>query len=477
MRYCIFKDDPVFSYNINIGEHLFRHGAKIMLRDHQCIRENELICGDFFIILISNCITIMHTEFIKQLRDKCEKYKKKGINIIFMGCGSQANINEITYLTDEFVDALKRITDGNTIGVRGKYTQDLMNRYSINSMILGCPSIFCKMYDYTGGTVNENYIDRPLSYKLKVAFQSIDYGICLASKCLDIYAMKYDADFFPQTEYQYLVFRKNKLKMSEIIDIIDNNYIKDPFFNELHKFKMSINKLSSFNFPVIEFNKYIDYMTSHAQEITSINDWICKINKYDFIISSRIHGTICGLSAGIRALCVAHDSRTIELCETLDVPYITSFQYDDDIMKFYNMANPSRYHERLKVLMNNYKLFFDQYGITISDNKIAPIEIERQISFNNLDLYPVYNFFGDSNFNVTNYKKYNPDICNITDDAATYHYYNWGKNEGRIYKIDLPNDFNVEKYKQNNPDLTKLSDPDAERHYYKYGRHEGRKYN
>lgn len=467
MRYCIFKDEPVFSYNINIGEHLFRYGAKIMLRNHQRINENELTEGDFFIILISNCITSKHIELIKYLRDKCEKYKNRGINVIFMGCGSQAGINEKIYLTDEFVDSLKKITDGNVIGVRGKFTHDLLERYSVNNMILGCPSIFCKVYDY---------IDKPISPKLKIAFQSIDYGISRASKCLDIYAMKYNADFFPQTEYQYIMFRKNKLKTSEMIDIIDHNYIKDPFFNDLYNFKTSIHQVSKFNFPEIDFNEYIDYMTTHAQEVTSIDDWICKMSKYDLLISSRIHGTICGLSAGIRAICVAHDSRTVELCESLNVPYVTSFDYDDDILKFYNLADPTKYHEKLKDLMNNYKSFFEKYGINISTDKREMIEIKQE-SCNNLELYPVQDFFGDLDFDVTRYKRYNPDISGITDDAATYHYYNWGKKEKRYYKIDLPNDFNVEKYKQNNPDLINLSDPAAENHYYKYGRHEGRKYN
>jgi hypothetical protein len=43
---------------------------------------------------------------------------------------------------------------------------------------------------------------------------------------------------------------------------------------------------------------------------------------FDFVIGARIHGVMLGLQAGVPSLCIAHDSRTRELCETMKVPFV-----------------------------------------------------------------------------------------------------------------------------------------------------------
>jgi polysaccharide pyruvyl transferase WcaK-like protein len=42
----------------------------------------------------------------------------------------------------------------------------------------------------------------------------------------------------------------------------------------------------------------------------------------DFVVGARIHGVMLGLQAGIPGLCIAHDSRTREMCETMGVPFV-----------------------------------------------------------------------------------------------------------------------------------------------------------
>ena len=49
--------------------------------------------------------------------------------------------------------------------------------------------------------------------------------------------------------------------------------------------------------------------------------------QFDFVVGTRIHGTVLGLQAGVPSLCVVHDMRMLELCETLKVPHVRA----DDI--------------------------------------------------------------------------------------------------------------------------------------------------
>ena len=46
------------------------------------------------------------------------------------------------------------------------------------------------------------------------------------------------------------------------------------------------------------------------------------VSSSDLVAGTRIHGVVLGLQAGVRGVCIAHDSRTRELCETLGVPFL-----------------------------------------------------------------------------------------------------------------------------------------------------------
>ena len=79
------------------------------------------------------------------------------------------------------------------------------------------------------------------------------------------------------------------------------------------------------------------------------DEWIGSYEKVDgpnFIVTTRIHGTIPALLAGKRALLIAHDSRTTELAETLGIPSVKELNSALSIEELYEMADPSRFIEQ-----------------------------------------------------------------------------------------------------------------------------------
>ena len=81
-------------------------------------------------------------------------------------------------------------------------------------------------------------------------------------------------------------------------------------------------------------------------------------------------------------------------------------------------------------------------------------------------------------FDVTAYKKLNPDLQHMTDKEATRHYKRCGFYENRKYKnVILPSDFDVIRYKQLNYDLQHMTDEEAINHYKNNGFYEERIYN
>ena len=92
--------------------------------------------------------------------------------------------------------------------------------------------------------------------------------------------------------------------------------------------------------------------------------------KFDFVVGPRIHGVILGLQTGIPSLCIVHDSRTLELCQTLKVPYVMA----GDIIKGVSLAelwektnfNAEEFEENRTILAGKFCRFFENNNIKYS---------------------------------------------------------------------------------------------------------------
>jgi len=83
------------------------------------------------------------------------------------------------------------------------------------------------------------------------------------------------------------------------------------------------------------------------------------------------------------------------------------------------------------------------------------------------------NFPTDFDFNL--YKLFYTDLRHFSDNDLRIHYLDFGKEEGRMYK--LPYNFDIIAYKQLNEDLRHLNDDELKIHYVHNGIHEKRQYN
>ena len=90
-------------------------------------------------------------------------------------------------------------------------------------------------------------------------------------------------------------------------------------------------------------------------------------------------------------------------------------------------------------------------------------------------LYKIDNLPYD--FDINMYKEFNYGLEKLTDNQAKAHYLRYGKNEERVYKIEnLPDDFDINMYKEINTELKSLTDNQAKLHYVQYGISENKLY-
>jgi hypothetical protein len=58
----------------------------------------------------------------------------------------------------------------------------------------------------------------------------------------------------------------------------------------------------------------------HAVAFADATSWLDALHGFDFAVGARIHGVLLPIQAGVPGGVVAHDSRTLELCQTMSVP-------------------------------------------------------------------------------------------------------------------------------------------------------------
>ena len=189
------------------------------------------------------------------------------------------------------------------INLRGNYTHKLLIHNHIQHpkyYIYGCPSIIlCQ-------PLKKIKFDK-LSIKSKILFNSPN---CYHSNC----------NFF---KYIY------KLK------IIDFLYQDFPYRKE-------------------------GFSLSNWKRPKGYNDWIEIIKPYNFIIGTRIHGAIMSLICEIPTLLLVIDSRTLELAEILNIPYLNIIDKEINI------------HSKKDIIdiINNFKFDYDKFNKTLKNRKV-----------------------------------------------------------------------------------------------------------
>lgn len=108
--------------------------------------------------------------------------------------------------------------------------------------------------------------------------------------------------------------------------------------------------------------------------IADMNDWFhyIKDNPFNYAFGSRIHGNIMAILTGIPATLVAIDSRTQEMAEFFDIPYIKHCKgkkYSaEDFFQAYENANFDKFNQTYKLKYLQYENFLREHNIVTHIN-------------------------------------------------------------------------------------------------------------
>ncbi len=225
--------------------------------------------------------------------------------VVCLGLGAQAKLGSSAKLplkegTLRYLRAVARRTD--TIGVRGPFTKDVLDRHGIrNTEVIGCPSQTINPA-ITGEGIQEQ-IDqlssraRPL---LGWVFGTLEPDTRETEKQLSKIVRLYDHRVIFQTD-------------ERILKTLFNREPEDPAFLEW------VRRIA---FRDIPRNGFTSYLIDNGRFYSDARSWIDSMRRFDLVLGMRIHGSVAAIQAGRLGVCVAFDSRTRELAETMGYPFL-----------------------------------------------------------------------------------------------------------------------------------------------------------
>ncbi len=188
------------------------------------------------------------------------------------------------------------------IGVRGPFTLEVLNRYGLGekAIITGCPSLFINPDPDLGQKIERRF-HRPVG---RIAVASGHYGWKQYSKIEASLTRMMES-----TGGSYII--QSPLEMVALArgesDMIPANILE---------------QCRDYACPHLDLADFKAWTRRYFKVFFNVSEWMECMRSYDFVIGTRIHGIMVALQAGVPAMCIAHDSRTRELCETMHVPFI-----------------------------------------------------------------------------------------------------------------------------------------------------------
>jgi hypothetical protein len=290
------------------------------------------------------------------LSNLASEYEDLAHSLSIIGIGAQSAIGaesvEIPKGTLSFLNivAEKSLKSRPNIAVRGDFTLKVLTDYGLGQhcVSLGCPSLFINPSRKLGESISA------ASYNKNIT----TLAVCAA-------------------HYKWGHLRRVEKDLVRLVDVHNGIYIVQ---SPLEMLRLASNELEQVDASILEccrsmihedlsITGFIHWLRTHATSYYSAAEWMSSVRQYQFVVGFRIHGVMLALQAGIPAICLVHDSRTLELCEKMMVPYIKHNDIPECltlsslINEFHKQFNPTQFDENRLDLLQAYLSFYSNNGL------------------------------------------------------------------------------------------------------------------
>ena len=233
--------------------------------------------------------------------------EKMGLPIVVVGLGAQApsmaSAVQLTAGTERWVRLLaaQAPTRRPNIGVRGEFTRRALEKLGLgdSAAITGCPSNFLN--------------DQPDFYAaLKRRFDK---------RRIDRLAVAAGSRHFGAT-------RDIERRLARLVEATGGAYVAQADLDMVRLARGESERsepaerqaIREFIAPDRSAEDFELWRQRHATCFTDATSWMEAMRGFDFAVGARFHGVMLAVQAGVPGGVIAHDSRTLELCQTTGVP-------------------------------------------------------------------------------------------------------------------------------------------------------------
>lgn len=236
---------------------------------------------------------------------------------VVVGLGAQSNDPNLPPEQLILPDGVKRFaraisSRSKTIGVRGDFTKKVLASMGItNTEITGCPS----------QTLNIRVSGTQIADRINSLRSKQNPNVALLAGTLQDYTRKTEQNLYNAVktiENHTVIYQTDKNILRFIHDRALNGNARE-FFS----FMRNVVR------PDLNSDSFFHYLGKRGRFFSDARSWIDAMSTVDLAVGMRIHGAMAAIQAGRLGVCVAFDSRTLELAKTMGVPYILPENIED----------------------------------------------------------------------------------------------------------------------------------------------------
>ena len=227
--------------------------------------------------------------------------------IVAIGLGAQAkdlqSRVELTAGTKRWLQvvAAHAPSGGPNIGVRGEFSRQQVERYGAGdrAAITGCPS-------------NLINTDPGLPAKLGEKYRSAKF---------ERIAVPAGLQLWPQ-------LKAAEQALADLVELTSGLYVAQSELDMIRLARGEFDRielktlgiLRDYIRPKLSHDEFRTWCNRYAICFNDAASWMESMRKFDFVVGPRFHGVMLAMQAGSPGGVVAHDSRTFEMCETMNIP-------------------------------------------------------------------------------------------------------------------------------------------------------------
>ncbi len=323
----------------NTGNYFFEQALLRHLRDVQVVDCLEAVPESV------DCLVLSMSNFISpaaELGDVAAALEARRIRqIVMVGAGAQAyEYGDDIALTPGTRRFLDLVADRSVaIGVRGHYTAELLHGMGIRNVeVIGCPSAFWH------GSADFALRKPVLPHAPRLAINATPLGHFRDRvSALLGHGMRHAARYVIQSE-QWLM------------PLLEAAGATTPEVE---------NGLSYYAHPACSPLALRAWLAGHLAIFFDIAEWIEAMRDYDFVYGSRFHGNMAAVQAGVPALNLTFDTRTRELCEYLNLPFMQLQDFSGEMTpaELYERADYSLFNATYAQKLGRYAGFLERNGV------------------------------------------------------------------------------------------------------------------